>query len=182
MGSIVGLISTVIDILIWIIIASVIMSWLIVLNVVNLSNQYVRMAYDLISRITDPLLNPIRRMMPNFGGIDISPIILVLILVFIQYLLLTNPAQAIVLLIATIFTIAITIVVIAAVMTWMVTFGAINMSNRFVAMIYDSITRMCDPMLNPIRKFVPKVGGVDVSFIVLFLVLYLLRGIILSAF
>lgn len=180
MGAIVGFVSTIIDILIWIIIISVILSWLIVLNVVDLSNRYVRMAYDLISRITDPLLNPIRRFMPNFGGIDISPIVLVLILVFIQYLLLSNPATAVVLLVATIFNIAMVIVAIAAVLTWMYTAGAINRSNHFVYMVYDSVSRMCDPLLNPIRGFLPRIGGYDLSFVIAFIALWLLKNLFLS--
>lgn len=181
MDFIVGFLLTIIDILVWIIVIGVIMSWLIVLNVVNLSNQYVRLAYDLLNRITEPLLNPIRRLLPDLGGIDISPLVLILLLMFVKYLLLADPAQAVVLLIATLFTVAITILIICAVLTWMTAFGAINMSNRFVYMIYDSLTRICDPFLNPIRRFVPRIGGIDISFIVLIVVLYLLRYLIKSA-
>lgn len=180
MDFLVGFISTVIDILIWIIIAGVIMSWLIVLNVVNLSNQYVGMVYGLISRVTDPLLNPIRRVMPNLGGIDLSPLILILLLIFIKYLLFANPGQAVLFLVITAFNVVITIVIICAVLTWMAAFGAINMNNRFVYMIFDAVTRICDPMLNPIRGVVPRVGGIDLSFIVLVLILFLLRYLVLS--
>lgn len=181
MDFIVGFLLTIIDILIWIIVAGVIMSWLIVLNVVNLGNHYVRLAYDLINRVTEPLLNPIRRLLPDLGGIDISPLILILLLVFLKYLLQANPAQAVVLLVATLFTVAITILIICAVLTWMAAFGAINMSNRFVYMVYDSLTRICDPFLNPIRRVVPRIGGIDISFIVLLVALYILRYLVLSA-
>jgi len=78
------LLITVINIAIWIIIIGAIMSWLIVFNVVNLNNKFVYMLYDTINRLTDPLLAPIRRFMPNLGGIDISPIILILLLIFIK--------------------------------------------------------------------------------------------------
>jgi YggT family protein len=180
MDLIVDVISLAIDILIWIIIAGVIMSWLIVLNVVNLSNQYVGMVYNLISRVTDPLLNPIRRLMPNLGGIDLSPLILILILVFIKYLLFANPGEAVLFLIITAFNVVITIVIICAILTWMAAFGAINLNNQFVYMVFDSLSRVCDPMLNPIRRFLPRVGGIDISFIVLLLVLFVLRYLVVS--
>ena len=68
----------------YLVIAAVIMQWLIVFNVVNLRNQFVAMVWDFLYRITEPLLRPIRNAMPNLGGIDISPIILLLIIVFIR--------------------------------------------------------------------------------------------------
>ena len=181
MDFIVGFLATVIEILIWVIIAGAIMSWLIVFNVVNLANPYVRMVYDFISRITDPMLNPIRRVLPNMGGIDISPIVLILLLLFIRNALLFNAGPAIVLLLLTALSVMITIVVIGAILTWMVAFGAINMNNRFVSMIYDAITRLCDPMLNPIRSVVPRVGGLDLSFVVLIVILFVIRYFVASA-
>ena len=66
----------------WVVIISVIMSWLIAFNVINLSNQFVRMIYDVVTRLTEPLLGPIRRFMPDLGGVDISPVILILLLWF----------------------------------------------------------------------------------------------------
>jgi YggT family protein len=73
-----------IEILIWIIIASAILSWLIAFNVVNPYNQFVRSLWELFHRITEPMLAPIRRLLPNMGGIDISPVILILVLYFIR--------------------------------------------------------------------------------------------------
>jgi YggT family protein len=73
-----------IEILIWIIIASAILSWLIAFNVVNPYNQFVRSLWEVFNRITEPMLAPIRRLLPNMGGIDISPVILILILYFIR--------------------------------------------------------------------------------------------------
>ena len=69
-----------IDLFIWIIIASAIMSWLIAFNVVNPYNQFVRSLWDLLNALTEPLLRPIRRLLPDLGGIDISPVVLILIL------------------------------------------------------------------------------------------------------
>ena len=66
----------------WVLIIGVIMSWLIAFNVINLSNQFVRMVYDVVTRLTEPLLGPIRRFLPDLGGVDISPVILILLLYF----------------------------------------------------------------------------------------------------
>jgi YggT family protein len=74
----------IIRILTWIIIISVIMSWLIAFNVLNLSNQVVRTVYEAVHRLTEPIFGPIRRMLPDLGGIDISPLIVLVILFFLQ--------------------------------------------------------------------------------------------------
>jgi YggT family protein len=68
----------------WIVIAMAIFSWLVAFNVVNTRNQVVAMIGDFLYRITDPALRPIRNVLPNLGGIDISPVILFLIIIFIQ--------------------------------------------------------------------------------------------------
>jgi YggT family protein len=73
----------VIQLYIWVIIASAILSWLIAFNVVNTSNRFVYSVADMLYRLTEPALRPIRSFIPNLGGIDISPVILILILLFI---------------------------------------------------------------------------------------------------
>ena len=87
MLSLLWLINTVIQIYIFILIVQVVMSWLIAFNVVNTRNRFVYMVADIAYKLTDPLLRPIRRILPNFGGIDISPIVLILLLYFIRDLL-----------------------------------------------------------------------------------------------
>jgi YggT family protein len=74
----------VIDIYFYILIINIILSWLIAFNAVNTQNRLVVTILYATNRLTDPLLNPVRRILPNLGGIDISPIILVLCLLFIQ--------------------------------------------------------------------------------------------------
>jgi len=69
---------------IYLVIAAAVLSWLIAFNVVNVRNQFVAMVADFLYRITEPALRPIRRYMPNLGGIDISPIILIFIIIFLQ--------------------------------------------------------------------------------------------------
>ena len=68
----------------YVVIANVIISWLIAFNIVNMQNKIVVTILYATNRLTDPLLNPVRRILPNLGGIDISPIILVLCLLFVQ--------------------------------------------------------------------------------------------------
>ena len=75
------------QIYIWLLIAAAILSWLIAFNVVNARNQFVAMLADFLYRITEPALRPIRNRMPNMGGIDISPVILILIIIFIRYVI-----------------------------------------------------------------------------------------------
>ena len=65
-------------------IISAILSWLVAFNVVNTRNRFVYTVMDFLWRITEPALRPIRRILPNLGGIDISPVILILILMFVQ--------------------------------------------------------------------------------------------------
>lgn len=82
-----ALIQTVIlalDLYWWIIIASAIFSWLYAFNVVNPRNQFVGTIGNALYRLTEPALRPIRRVMPDLGGIDISPIILLLLIFFVQ--------------------------------------------------------------------------------------------------
>ena len=78
------------DIYWWLIIASAIFSWLYAFNVVNSRNQFVGTIGNMLYRLTEPALRPIRRFMPDLGGIDISPIILLLIIFFIRQFIVTT--------------------------------------------------------------------------------------------
>ena len=86
MNPILWLVHTVINIYFWIILAMVVMSWLVAFGIVNRSNPYVRQIGYALDRLTDPLLRPIRRVMPDLGGLDISPIILLIGLQFLGIL------------------------------------------------------------------------------------------------
>ena len=68
----------------WVMIAMIIMSWLIAFNVVNTRNQFVNSVWRVLNALTEPVLRPIRRVLPNFSGLDISPIILFLVIFFVQ--------------------------------------------------------------------------------------------------
>ena len=84
------------DLFWWIIIASAVFSWLYAFNVVNPRNQFVGTIGNALFRITEPALRPIRRFIPDLGGIDISPIILLLLIFFIRQFLLTTVAPALI--------------------------------------------------------------------------------------
>ena len=76
-----------IKLLIYIIIAGAVMSWLIAFNVINPYNQFVRALWNGYNAITEPMLRPIRRRLPDLGGVDISPMILILGLILISYII-----------------------------------------------------------------------------------------------
>jgi YggT family protein len=84
MRAILDIILIVLDIYVWLLIASAILSWLVAFNVVNTRNPVVSNIGEFLYRITEPLLRPIRNFLPNFGGLDISPIILILVIMLIQ--------------------------------------------------------------------------------------------------
>ena len=87
MNAIVLLIERIIDLYIWILIINVIFSWLVSFNVLNTQNRFVNLVLEATYKLTDPPLNYIRKFLPNLGSIDISPIILVLALIFIKDLI-----------------------------------------------------------------------------------------------
>jgi YggT family protein len=82
-----NLISTLITIYIWLLIAQAVLSWLLAFGVVNRYNRVVNSVGDFLWRITEPLLRPIRSVLPDLGGIDISPVILILLLYFLRDLM-----------------------------------------------------------------------------------------------
>lgn len=84
MRSILDIVLIVLDLYWWIIIASAVYSWLYAFNVVNMNNQFVASIGNFFYQATEPLLKPIRRVMPNLGTIDLSPIVLLLGIIFLQ--------------------------------------------------------------------------------------------------
>jgi len=84
MRALLDVIVLILQIYVWLLIAAAILSWLVAFNVVNTRNQFVASIGEFLFRITEPALRPIRNILPNLGGIDISPVILILIIFFIQ--------------------------------------------------------------------------------------------------
>ncbi len=94
MKSILILIDSVVTIYIWILIINALLSWLIAFNVLNTSNRLVYSLLDVSYKMTDPLLRPIRNFLPNLGNIDISPVVLILLLMFLRNLIFEFLAPA----------------------------------------------------------------------------------------
>ena len=86
MKSIFILLDSIITIYIWIVIINAILSWLVAFNILNTQNRFVFSVLDTTYKLTDPALNKIRRFLPTFGSIDLSPVVLILFLMFIRNL------------------------------------------------------------------------------------------------
>jgi YggT family protein len=84
MRAILDVLLVVLQLYTYVIIAAVILSWLVAFHVVNRYNEVVRSIWNLVTALTEPLLRPIRGMAPNLGGIDISPLILLLLIFFLE--------------------------------------------------------------------------------------------------
>lgn len=81
------LLLTIINLYVWVVVASVVLSWLVAFGVVNTSNRFVYMLGDVIHRITEPLLRPIRNILPDMGSIDLAPVALIMLLWFTESML-----------------------------------------------------------------------------------------------
>ena len=84
LGPLLEVIFIIIDLYMWVVVIGVVLSWLVNFNVVNTSNRFVFMVGDLVHRLTEPLLGRIRTMLPNFGGLDLSPMVLIIGLLLLQ--------------------------------------------------------------------------------------------------
>ena len=93
-GALLSVIDLLINILVAIFIVQMVLSLLVAFNVVNTYNEFVRRLMETLLRVTEPLLRPIRRFMPDLGGLDFSPMVLILGLVIIQKLLAGMAMQA----------------------------------------------------------------------------------------
>lgn len=87
MTSILWLISTIIDVVIFFILAMVVMSWLVGFGVLSMSNRMVAALYRTLVQLTEPVLRPIRRILPSMGGLDLSPLVAIIGLLFIERLI-----------------------------------------------------------------------------------------------
>lgn len=87
LGPLLWLVTEVINLYIWVLIVAVILSWLAGFGVVNSRNRFVYLVMDISHRLTEPALRPIRAVLPNMGGLDLSPVALILLLAFLQRVL-----------------------------------------------------------------------------------------------
>ena len=84
MYSVLMLIDRIIDIYVWVIILSAVLSWLVAFDIINMRNRFVYLVGDALNRITEPVYRPIRRFLPDMGGLDLSPLIVILVLWFLR--------------------------------------------------------------------------------------------------
>lgn len=87
MSSLIDVIQLALQLYTYLIVASAILSWLVAFNVVNTRNDFVRSIWNFLDAVTEPVLRPIRKILPNLGGVDISPVILILLIIFLQNIL-----------------------------------------------------------------------------------------------
>jgi YggT family protein len=87
MVALVNLITTIIQLYIWALLISIILTWLVQLNVINTSNRFVYTVGDFLYKITEPVLGRVRAIIPAIGGIDLSPIVVILLLAFVKQLI-----------------------------------------------------------------------------------------------
>lgn len=83
-GALLEVINMILSLYIWVLVIGAILSWLVAFNVINSYNRLVQMTSDFIYRLTEPFLRPIRRILPPVGGLDLSPLILIFIIYFVQ--------------------------------------------------------------------------------------------------
>jgi YggT family protein len=84
MLALLSVINIVLDLFKWVMLAMIIMSWLISFNIINTRNQFVYSVWQILNQLTEPVLRPIRRLLPNMNGLDLSPLVVFLIIMFIQ--------------------------------------------------------------------------------------------------
>jgi YggT family protein len=84
MLALLSVVNIVLDLFKWVMLAMIIMSWLISFNIINTRNQFVYSVWQILNQLTEPVLRPIRRLLPNMNGLDLSPLVVFLIIMFIQ--------------------------------------------------------------------------------------------------
>ncbi len=94
MPELLGFISYIVQLYIYVIVAGVILSWLIAFGLINGHNPFVRSLYQALHAVTEPLLGPIRRILPDLGAIDISPVVLIFGCIFVQDVVIPNLQKA----------------------------------------------------------------------------------------
>jgi YggT family protein len=95
MYALLQIIDLLLSVLMWIIIVQAILSWLVAFNVINTYNDFVRQLLYALDRITEPLYRPIRKIMPDFGALDLSPMVVLLLIYILRNIILPSLAGAV---------------------------------------------------------------------------------------
>ncbi|MES2339387.1 MAG: YggT family protein [Pseudomonadota bacterium] len=94
MNTILEIIQVLLNVVWWIIVVQAILSWLIAFNVINTSNDLVRNVWSALGTMTEPLYRPIRKILPDFGALDLSPMVVLLILYILMNIVIPSLYQA----------------------------------------------------------------------------------------
>lgn len=162
------------------VIAWLILTTLVSFNVVNRAQPFVMRANYYLNRLCGPPLRHIRKRMPSTGQLDLSPIVLLLLLTFAQDLILTlgagqNPVLPLANLISSIITIIVYALITQFVLSLLIAFNIVNRYQPIVSAVYYALEQLIDPLLNPIRRFIPPLGTLDLSPIILIFILNFLK-------
>ena len=94
MIAILRIVEVLLNVIWWIIVVQAILSWLIAFNVINTHNDFVRSVWNALQRMTEPLYRPIRRILPDFGALDLSPLVVLLVIYILQTIVIPSIAQS----------------------------------------------------------------------------------------
>jgi YggT family protein len=176
------LIHAILEVYKWLVIVSMILSWLAAFGVVNTRNQAIYTIGKTLHALTEPALRPIRRLLPNFAGIDIAPLVLVIVIWFVQleieFALMLRPGNyllPIYILVDFMLDLCKWLLIISAIVSWLVAFNVINMRNPIIHAIGRTLYALTDPMLRPIRRILPNLGGIDISPLIVILIIWFLQ-------
>ena len=167
------------------VIAWLILTTLISFNVVNRSQRFVMLAQYYLNRLCGPPLRHIRRHLPNTGQLDLSPIALLMLLTFAQDLVLAlgaglNPLFPIITFVLSIIQLIIYALIAQMILSFLIGFNIINRYQRFVSALSYALDQLLNPLLTPIRSFLPPLGNLDFSGLILIILLGLLKNALLQ--
>ena len=151
----------------WVLLIMIIMSWLISFNVINTRNQFVATVWQVLNQLTDPVLKPIRRFMPNFSGLDLSPlaalVLLQLVITWLLFLMVAGAAMppgtlvwyALLRIIVGTIRLYFFAILVHVVLSWV----SPGHWNPLISVLNSLVA----PVLRPVRRVIPPIGGLDLS-------------------
>ncbi|MBY0406435.1 MAG: YggT family protein [Rickettsiales bacterium] len=158
------------------VVAWLILTTLLSFNVVNRTQRLVMLSMYYLNRLCGPPLRQIRRLLPNTGQIDLSPIVLLLLIGFAQDFVVVlalgqNPLFALVALVARILQIIIYCLIAQMVVSMLIAFNIVNRQQPVVSAIYYALEQLMEPLTDPIRRIIPPAGPIDLAPLALILLL-----------
>jgi YggT family protein len=175
--SLIILLNTTIKFYIYIIIIWAVMGMLISFNVLNSSQAAIQKIMHILNKLCEPALAPIRRILPPIGGLDLSPIALIFLLVFLSDLLLATAygrftLMPLVRLISAVLTLGMYISLIYAILSTLINLKMISGYQPVVQQVMIILRRLCDPAILRLRRYVQTVNGIDIPALILAILFY----------